>query len=258
MGIEFEVTFDGEAAGLNTHHLSVGYFAEALDKMLFALRKQFNAELKGTSKGKNAGSVSREAKTLDFWIGKIEPGCVRIQGTLDVDSEPILPGVTHQLESAVQQFFKDIKDFEAGHDVPEWIHSYQRKLPPFLNKQRYVLRIDGREYSTEIGTVEIDRDVTELKPCSLRFVGRVVGVKFLPDSVVLRTEEGKQIVVSATSDQISKSFELRAEAIEAMVLLNPGKLLWITKAKTFIPPSTEQIDSYITQKWTAVIEELGK
>jgi hypothetical protein len=233
METQLKIIWDGDAAGLAQHRLSLAEFGPALNRMLIAMRRIASGIVtqaqEGGDVGMRGGRLAKLASQLDLEITGVEQGslgltmaCV-LRLAPDQSSEP----VSSLADQTCSEFVTAIEHESAGRLRNGMVREYLRALPSGVKSQSYsVCRSDGSIFRAQIGQVTLAQMPAEA-PALDEIVAAIMGVSFDPSRPEIRLQDPKSkraVVCSATPTLIERALALRSAPVRALMVQHAGKL----------------------------------
>jgi len=164
-------------------------------------------------------------------------------------------------EDAIDRLLGDIEYESRGIQRNKGVREYFRQLPPGLNKQDYILRVDGSvRREVHIGPLNLATDLSEI-PYLMEITGNVIGVGFDPGKYFVRIKStdpsASEVTLMATSIQVDRALENRHERVRALVLSHVGGKKLLRLQLTSDVPMRLDIDGFVFRKWDALLARLA-
>ncbi len=259
--ITLKVLFEGSVPGLSGHRLSLGAFSEPLGYLLKALRRIANTRLT-EALGRNPsdfGRLPEPVRQLDIELSKISEGSSGFEGivTFQVAPGENLPlfdiadrSATELLEALDQESRGNLRNVQ--------VRTYLKSIPIGVTRQTYILSRGQTEVKkVEFGAADLAAEVYGL-PYLVEFVGQVTGVGFEPgrNQIRFRLEEGQDITIGATPQQVDFALEYRTSRVRALILESEiKKVLWIQLETD--NPLRLNTETYIFSRWEQLLRRLA-
>jgi hypothetical protein len=255
--------FDGTVPGLSEHRLSLGAFAEPLANLIKALRRIANnavTDALGRSRS-DVGRLTESVRQLDIELTSIVPGSGGFEGVISLHTPP---GETMPLfdvtEYSVQQLLDALDQESRGNLKNAQVRTYLKSLPSGVNHQTYILLGGTKEIRrVEFGTPDLPTEVFGL-PYLVEFIARVTGVGFDPGRNQIRflMDDGQDMTVSATSEQVDFALENRASWVRALLVIqSETKKLLRIQLETDRPVKLDS-ETFILRRWDNLLERLAQ
>ena len=264
MAVQLDIVWDGDAPGLLEHRLSLGAFGDALTALLAALRRIATNIVGDAVEGEAAevGRFANAARQLDIQIESIKRNTSGFAGLVSIHTPQ---GETMQLfddlpETASTQLLEAVESESRGVLKNAAVRKYLRALPAGVYRQIYVLHQNGRELKrVELGNMALSDLLSDL-PYLMEISGRIVGVGFEPgkNEVRIKSDDGRQLTLSATALHVDNALNLRNATIRALAVIEEtgSRLLRLQDQATgWTVPSREEA---VFARWDGLLRRLAR
>lgn len=273
MTVELKIRFDGSAAGLANHRLSLSEFHEALGNLLSAVRRtatSIETDATDPAAGAKGGRYSKMAERIDVQLSVIEEGCVNLGCVITYEPQVGETGeMFPELERrTLARLVEHIDNERRGIPASAAVRKYLRSIPAGVDSQRYALYENGVEIRcAEFGQAEFvdDSQLVAEGPRLFRSSGFVISVSFDQDGrgigVALRGEDGVLRAIDASPELVDKGIELRGRQVIAQIVEQKSKKRLINLWPAEDQPSKVDIKdrtSRIFADWHETLSELAK
>lgn len=270
--VEFEVLFDGNVGGVESHRLSLSAFKDSLPKLLDAIRQAGERAAVADPHSFRGGRIGPVGRSLDLQIEEIGGGSLRLKfvvsligavGTVGAAAEiNTLP--QRAVAALVREIDQEVKN--PGGSGNKKVQEYLDALPGALSTQSYNAVVDGEV----VATTTITRDdlvMRERAVPSMRTVnGRVSSVTFTrgKERVTLVSDGGEKYICHATRDMVDLALLFRDEVVVATIVFDPDnrnlKNLVMLRGlhQPDQPMTADERWDHIRTKWGGVLKRLAE
>ncbi len=266
MAVELRIRWDGQVRDLAEHRLSVDGFAIPLHNLLAAMRRRASSIITQGPKQGSAASVGRlaaPAAKIDIEIRELLASSIGISGFVvmnqpQVGEQTSFP-CTEFLEHTTELTLDAIDEERRGIPSDQSVRKYLDSLPKSITGQEYTLTSNGQVKRTlSFGQFKLSQRVDEL-PSLREIVGKVIGVGFDPGTDLVRVKgNNMEVIMESESALVEQALKLRGENVRASYvgLGRKKRLLQIDNSNR--PRPRLDVDEFIFEKWSSVIEALAK
>jgi hypothetical protein len=229
------ILWDGDAAGLAEHQLSVAALGTPLQLLLQATRRIASNLIAGVDgepeRGVKGGRLAAGAADMDLRIVSINPGCLEMELELwfseaATAAQPSLPELelaepqSDLPERTLAELLAALADESKGRPrnaaVRKFLHSLQG-----ITRQHYAASIGGRAIATvEFGEVGLLENESAPQPYLVDVRGVVSGASFAPQETEVRLTRpsGKTCRLSARPEDVELALSLRGRSVVARAM----------------------------------------
>jgi len=264
MAIQLDIEWDGSAPGLQDHRLSLSAFGDALTCLLAALRRIATNIVGDAVEGEAAevGRFANAARLLDIQIENIKHGSSGFAGLVSIHTPQ---GENMQLfddlpHAAGMQLLEAVEMESRGTLKNAGVRRYLRALPAGVYRQTYVLHQNGNEFKrVELGDMALSDLLSDL-PYVAEVWGRIVGVGFEPgkNEVRIKSDDGRQVTLSASALHVDNALELRSSPVKALAVMQEGGSRLLRLRGADIPWSVPTREEAIFGKWDGLLRRLAQ
>jgi hypothetical protein len=270
------IVWDGEAAGLARHRLSLAEFSPALAALLRAMRRlaseiASDTELAGERAGRG-GRLARLGKQIDLELIGVEEGSLGLllACVLPLHEGPGVDEGRRLADQACSAFVTAVELESAGHERHDGVRAYLRALPAGVGAQSYeVRRSDGEVRTVRVGQMKLlgeprARELALLAqtPSLAEVKGHIAGIDFESDSLIIRLmEEGSRraLPCRASSALVERAIAVRTQPVRALLVHEAGqrRLLRLHTAGEVQALSPGERDHLMWQRWDDLLRKLA-
>jgi hypothetical protein len=260
---ELEIVWKGDVPGLSEHRISVGAFAQPLDRLLRALRR-IATNIVGNALDEKRAEVGRfaaAAAQLDIEIASVMASSAGFNTmiTLNTPVGENLPLFNQLPEMTGTEFLESMEAESKGTMRDVGVRRYLESLPSGIQQQDYALHENGREIkSISILGLRLVKPLLEL-PHLEEIIGNVVGVGFEPGRSEVRLKHGdRPITLSATPSQVETALGLRGAEVKALALVAETHCKLLRIQGIGLPWPIPSRDDAIFKRWDGLLRRLAQ
>jgi hypothetical protein len=270
MAYELEIHFEGSAAGIAEHRLSLAAFGPALNQLVQALRRIATQLVRNAVEGEQpkTGRFADPARNLDIELVKIDGNSLGMSSIVTFQDIPQpqadLPLWADLPERAGKELLDAIERESTGHLSNAAVRKYLAVLPEGISAQEYDFHANGRSIrKVRIGEVKLNTLPLEL-PYLRQIEGNVVGVGFDPgkNEVRIKSEGGAIGALGSTSESVEKALEMRHNKVRTLAVHTAkGGTRLITLKRASDPAfkfDPQAAMEQIFTRWDAVLRRLSR